>query len=117
MKYMILLTIAAASLIAADATGKWTGTLTTDEKPGPALLVLKQEGSIVTGTGGPDAGEQHAIQNGKAENGNITFELLSTGGRILKFVLRQEGDEIKGDVTRERDGQTQRARLAVKRDK
>ncbi len=120
MKYMLLLALAAVSLIAADATGKWTGTLTVrtsdGEKPGPAYLVIKQEGAKVTGTAGPDAGEQHAIENGKAENGNLTFE-LSTGGGIMKFALRHEGDEISGDVTRERDGQTQTAKLSVKRGK
>ena len=79
MKHIFLLALAAVNLMAADATGTWTGTLTrmTDEgeRPGPAHLVLKQEGGKVTGTGGPDAGEQQPIENGKAENGNLTFEI------------------------------------------
>jgi hypothetical protein len=33
----------------------------------------------------------------------------------MKFALKQDGDEITGDITRERDGQTQKAKLAVKR--
>lgn len=121
MKPTLLSLFAAVTLIAADATGSWTGTLavpTSDgaRKPGPAHLVLKQEGAKLTGTAGPNASEQHTIQNGAAEDGNLTFE-VSTGNSIMKFVLKHEGDEIKGDVTREREGQTERATLAVKRDK
>jgi hypothetical protein len=121
MKHILLLTCIAARLIAADATGTWTGTLTVPtsdggERPGPALLVLKQEGAKLTGTAGPDASERHTIQNGKAENGDLTFD-VSSGETVMKFALKQEGDEIKGQITRQRDGQTQTARLAVKREK
>ena len=109
--------LAGAIVIAADATGTWTGTLTpADGNGGPAHLVLKQEGEKLTGTAGPDPGEQHPIEKGKADNGVLTFE-LSTGGGVMKFALKQEGDEITGDITRERDGRTQMAKLAVKRAK
>ena len=120
MKTILLLTLAAAGLMATDATGKWSGTMTVPTPSGdeqrPALLILKQEGVRLTGTAGPDANEQHAIDNGKAENGTLTFE-LAAGESVMKFVLKQEGDEIKGDLSRVRDGQAQTAKLAVKRDK
>jgi hypothetical protein len=118
MKYILLLTIAAAALFASDATGKWTGTFTTSEsgEDHTALLVLKQEGAKLTGTAGPDANEQHEIANGRVENGNITFD-VPTEDSVMKFVLKLEGDEIKGDISRERDGQKQTAKLAVKREK
>lgn len=115
MKYMLVLTLAAVNLIAADATGTWIGTFTPDgEAAGPAHLVLKQEGAKLTGTAGPRANEQREIQNGKAEDGRLTFE-VGTEGATMKFVLKQDGDEIKGDVSRERDGQIQTAKLAVAR--
>jgi hypothetical protein len=117
MKHILLLTFAAASLIAADATGRWTGTLI---PPGggehPALLVLKQDGVKLTGTAGPDASEQIPIENGKAENGSLTFQ-ISKDSTIMKFTLKHEGDEITGDITREREGETQTAKLSVKREK
>jgi hypothetical protein len=118
MKHVLLLTFAAASLMAADATGTWIGTLTPsgDREPGPAYLVLKQDGAKLTGTVGPRADEQHPIENGKTENGNLTFD-VATGDSTMKFTLKHEGDEIKGDVKREHDGETQTAKLAVKRDK
>ena len=75
MKHSLLIALAIVSLGAADATGTWTGTLAPgDGTSGPARLVLKQEGDKVTGTAGPDATAQHAIENGRAENGNLTFK-------------------------------------------
>jgi hypothetical protein len=70
---LLALTLTAISMAAADATGKWVGTLNLqggdDAQSRPAYLVLKQEGAKLTGTAGPDAGEQHAIEDGKAEDG------------------------------------------------
>ena len=33
----------------------------------------------------------------------------------MTFDLKQQGDEITGEITRERDGQTQKAKLTLKR--
>jgi hypothetical protein len=122
MGRILLFAMAAVNLLAADATGKWTGTLTIataygGENPGPAYLVLQQDGKKLTGTAGPNAGEQLPIQNGAAEDGRLTFEIAPQGGAVIKFVLKQDGDEIKGDVEGDRGGQKQSAKLAVKRDK
>jgi hypothetical protein len=117
MKNILVFLLAAISLVAADATGTWTGTFTPDgQEAGSAHLVLKQEGTKLTGTAGPHAGEQLEIQNGKAEDGNLTFEVAAKDS-TMKFVLKQEGDEIKGNVSREREGQVQTAKLAVTRGK
>jgi len=103
--------------MAADATGTWTGTLAPENGgEGPALLVLKQDGPSLTGSAGPGEQQQHAILNGRAENGKITFE-ISVGEANAKFVLTQEGEEMKGDVKLERDGQAQNAKLTPKRSK
>ena len=56
------------------------------------------------------------IRNGKAEDGKLTFE-VGDDNATMKFVLRREGDKMKGDVSRERDGQVQTAKLAVTRNK
>ena len=117
MKHFLLLACTAFGLLAGDATGKWSGTLApADRDAGPALLILKQEGSTVTGTVGPNEGEQHAIANGRIEDGSLKFE-VPQGEMVMKFELKMEGDEIKGDVSRERNGQRQTAKLSVKRDK
>ena len=118
MKHLLLIALAAGALIGADATGTWTGTFTPaeDGQPRPAHLVLTQDGDKLTGTAGPDGNEQRPIQNGKAENGKLTFE-VATGETVMKFTLKQDGDEITGDLTRERNGEVQTAKLAVKRAK
>jgi hypothetical protein len=117
MKCILILALAAAGLMAADATGTWTGTFTPGgQEPGTARLVLKQDGTKLTGTAGPSVDEQHEIQNGKAEDGKLTFE-IARDDSTMKFVLKQEGDEIKGDASLEKEGQVQTAKLAVVRSK
>jgi hypothetical protein len=121
LKHIFLMLFAAIGLMAADATGKWTGTMTTrndagEEETGPALLELKQDGTKLTGSAGPGTAERYTIENGKAEDGTITFEVQS-GESLMKFALKWEGDEMKGGITRERQGQTQQAKLDLKREK
>ncbi len=115
MNHLLAIALVTTALATADATGTWTGTLTpSGGTAGPARLVLKQDGDKLTGTAGPDASEQHPIENGRVENDTLMFELTSPGG-VMKFTLRQDGEEMTGDITREREGQTQTARIVVKR--
>lgn len=112
---------ASAILLAADATGTWSGTFTVkgdgdSPEPRPALLVLKQDGDKITGTAGPNAEDQHPIEKGTIADGKITFE-VAAGESIMKFSLVLNGDEISGDIQRDRDGEHQTAKLAVKRQK
>jgi hypothetical protein len=121
MKQLFVLTLAAVSLLGADATGTWTGSLLVmrdgAEQSRPAHLVLKQEGTKLTGTAGPDGGEQHQITDGQVTGEAITFSVVRDEGPTMKFTLKQEGDEIKGEITRERDGQREIANIIVKRQK
>ena len=119
MRHALLLALTAAISFSADASGTWTGTLTpaASGRAEPAHLVLKHEGDKLAGTAGPNADRQLPIRNGKAENGHLTFEVVDPGQVVGRFDLRQEGNEITGDVTREREGNTQTAKLAVKRAK
>ena len=121
MKSLLTLLLLSATLMLGDElTGTWTGTLTRKDAGGeetsPAHLVLRMDGGKVTGTGGPSAEEQRAISNGAFENGKFTFEIRNEES-IMKFALTVEGEEIKGDVTLNRDGETRRGTLAVKRQK
>jgi hypothetical protein len=116
MKFLALLALTAAALLAADATGTWKGTFAiAGGDSGTAHMVLKQSGASLTGSVGPSADEQHPILNGKAENGKLTFE-ISFGEVNAKFALNQEGDAMKGEAKLERDGQTQVAKLDLKRE-
>jgi hypothetical protein len=104
-------------LSAADVTGTWKGTLTPENRDaGPALVILKQTGDTVTGTAGPDESERNEIANGKVMGSTVTFELARQEG-TMRFVLMLEGDTLAGQVTRERDGQKQTAKLNLRREK
>lgn len=108
----------AVSLFAADATGAWSGSLLVTgpngEQSHPAHLVLKQDGARLTGTAGPNASEQNAIDKGTADGDHLTFD-VPREDHVMKFDLKLEGDRISGTVSRERAGQKETARLEAKR--
>lgn len=118
MKHLILLALTAMTMLASDATGTWTGTFVISRPDGGqdrnAHLILKQDGTKLTGTAGPSAEDQHVIDKGKAENGKLTF-VIANEEAVMEFTLMQDGDEIKGEIKRERDGATETAKLSVKR--
>lgn len=121
LSLLFALIAGAAVLAAADATGTWTGNLTIKDDSGtpqsrPAHLVLKQDGATITGTAGPDANEQHPIEKGTIADGKITFE-VPTGETVMKFTVTLDGDEIKGRIDRDRDGEHQTAEIHVTRQK
>lgn len=112
---MISICLFALALSAADATGTWTGTLAGDGSEHPAHLILKQEGRVLTGSGGPNAGQQMPILKGMAgEDGTLRFE-IEQGGATMKFTLRLDGDGINGAVARENGGPVQEGKLSLKR--
>ena len=117
MYKFLLLMLAAGTVFAADVTGKWRGTLTPENRdPGPALVILEQKGETLTGTGGPDENERHDIRNGKVSGDKITFE-IAAGEAVMTFELTQAGDELSGEIRRDREGQKQVAKLNLKREK
>ena len=114
-----LLAVAAAAIaMAADVTGKWTGTLTQENgEAHTALLVLKQDGAAITGTAGPDENEQLPIQTGKIDGNKVVLEISPNEGAIYHLELVLDGDHLKGDVTAKRDDETMTAKLDVSRTK
>src|SRR3954454_9836860 len=85
--------LGAMALVAApdtNITGKWSGSFVItregETKDATAVLVLKQTGSEVTGTVGPNEEEQHAITAGKIEGDKITLT-AANDGMVIKFDL------------------------------
>ena len=124
MKSVVCILLAVAALAAApatDVTGKWSGTFVVtrdgEARESTALLLLKQAGSEITGTVGPNEGEQHAIKTGKIEGDKITL-VVEDDGRTINFDLVVGSDRIKGDVRMSREGQTAAtAKIDVGREK
>jgi hypothetical protein len=117
MAHLLAAVLTALGLIAVDVNGTWKGTLTPDGRdPTPALLVLKQDGTTITGTVGANDTDRHPIRQGTIKDDLVTLD-AEVGEGTMKFELKLQGDELTGAVIRERDGQQQKATLAVKREK
>ena len=118
-----ILLLGAVALVAApdnNVTGKWTGSFSITgpegSKDGTAVLMLKQTGSEVAGTVGPNEGEQYTIKTGKMEGDKITL-VVEDEGRSIKFDLVLAADRITGNADLTHDGQTAKAKLDVARAK
>lgn len=120
--FLVLAVIAAGIAIAdTSVTGKWTGSFNMiapdgQSKDGTALLLLKQSGTEITGSVGPDEGEQHPITKGKIEGEKITL-LVEDEGRTIKFDLVLAAERITGDVNMTREGEAAKAKIDVTRAK
>ena len=119
--FCILLLGALALVAVADTnvTGKWTGSFKIagpDSETGTAFLMLKQSGSEISGTVGPDEGEQHAITKGKIEGDKITL-LVEDEDHTIKLDLVVAGDRITGNANISHEGQTKQAQIEVTRAK
>jgi hypothetical protein len=124
MKTFLCVLLVALGLVAApdaNVTGKWSGTAVItgpggETKDTPALLVLNQTGSEITGTVGPGEGEQHTIKSGKIDGDKITL-LVEEEGHVINFALVLSADRIKGDLKISAGDQTMTAKLDVSRAK
>ena len=116
MKTLACLLLLTAAITAADVnfTGKWSGTATMtaggDSREGTALLVLKQDGTTLTGTAGPDEQRSQPIQNGKVDGTRITFE-IQTADKPVAFTLTLENDHLKGTGAGSPNGQEIKVQL------
>jgi hypothetical protein len=121
MKTLVCLIAFAALCMAADLTGKWTGSFNMSGPNGEGhdseiVLNLKQSGGDLTGTAGPNEGEQWPITNGKVEGNKVTFDVKHEEN-LIKFELAMEADHIKGGATMAMNGETRTAKVDAGRAK
>jgi hypothetical protein len=119
--FLMLAAFAGLAMADGDVTGKWSGSFNMtgpngEMKESTAMLVLKQSGTDITGTVGPNEGEQIAIQKGKIEGAKITLE-AEHDGHSIKFDLVLAADRITGDANMSGEGQAAKAKLDVTRSK
>jgi hypothetical protein len=91
------LVLSAATALAADVTGKWSGEMKTpDGNAFPISYSLKQDGMKVTGTTeGP--GGTIEIQDGKVDGEKVTFSINFEGGNgpmKITFTGTLTGEEL-----------------------
>jgi len=118
---LVLVAVAGSAAADVDVTGKWSGSFNVSgpdgqTKESTAVLLLKQNGTEITGSVGPNEGEQHEITRGKIEGDKITLE-SADGGVVIKFDLMLDGGRITGDVNAAGEGRTMKAKIDVKRTK
>jgi hypothetical protein len=119
--FVVLVALAGFAVADVNVTGKWSGSFTAigpdgQTKDSTAVLLLKQNDSEITGTVGPNEGEQHDITKGKIEGNKITLE-AADGARTIKFDLALDGDRITGDVNAVGGDGPLKAKIDVKRAK
>jgi hypothetical protein len=108
---------------AASLTGKWTGTMTRTAPDGrsqtiPWLFDLTQKSDVVTGTAGPNAERQWALQKGSVKEGKISFQVQQPdGGPLRTFTLELVKDRLQGEMLAEANGQSFTTKVDAGRDK
>jgi hypothetical protein len=117
---VLLAVLGSSAAAAADVTGKWTGSfkiISGDGQDETALLVLKQTGTAISGTVGPNEDEQHAITRGSIDGDKITIEVVDGETRV-KLDLVLTGERIVGDVAvNGEEGRSLKGKIDVKRAK
>jgi len=113
MKRIAVALLASCLCLAADVTGKWSGTLEFrgGGPPTPSVVLLKQDGQKVTGTGGPSDADQQPLEDGKIEGDKLTFRFQG-----VQVTLTVSGDRMEGEFSARRsEGPPMVAKLALKR--
>lgn len=104
MRLLALCTFLAAALAAADVTGTWRGTITTemarDTSGGqiPAYLALQQSDGKITGSAGGSEKMLFKIKEGKIEGDRLTVVASPREGAELRFNLTVKGEVLEGEV-------------------
>src|SRR5260370_24919468 len=111
MRTLICMLAVAACACAADVTGKWDGSVEIGKPQGeaernPITFQLRQAGHEVTGALSSD-GRETQITNGKVEGQAVTFQVQpGDEGPTWTVKLILAGDDLNGDASAERDGET-----------
>ena len=88
----------AASALAADVDGKWTGSVSTPNGDFPQAFTFKADGAVLTGSMTGLDGMEVAIKDGKIDGNTITFSVsLDFGGMPFQLSYKGvlSGDEMK----------------------
>jgi len=104
-----------------NLTGKWTGTMIRTAPDGRSqtidwMLDLTQTGKVLTGTAGPNAERQWAIEKGGAVEGSkATFKVQQPEGPMRTFTLTLVRDRLQGEMLAELNGQSFTTKVDVGR--
>ena len=104
---LALLLIAPVFGAQTDFTGTWSGLFVMnvdgDAHDDQAHMVLKQKGAELTGTAGPNEGEQWPITKGKVDGATADFDVQSDGP-LIHFTVKIVEGHLKGEAKADHDG-------------
>lgn len=88
------------NLEAANTTGRWSGQFRVEggDHDIPQLILIKQEGNKITGSGGPNESEQYPIEKGSIDGDHVQFE-LTTGDWKFAYDLKIDDAKMMGKIT------------------
>jgi hypothetical protein len=118
---LLMLTIVPARAQTTDLTGKWTGSMTRTAPDGRSqtidwMLDLTQKGKVLTGTAGPNAERQWAIEKGGAVDGSkVKFQVQQPDGPLRTFTLTLVEGRLQGEMLAEFQGQSFTTKVDVGR--
>ena len=113
-----LMAAMALTALAADVSGKWSGSFVPESgQSGTAYAILKQAGTALSGSAGPDENQQWPGLTGKIAGTKVTIQVKSAeDGMVYNCDLVLEGDHLKGDVTATAgNGQALKAKMDLTR--
>jgi hypothetical protein len=118
----LLFSVVQAQAQGVNVTGKWTGTLTRTAPDGRTQSIdfmfdLTQKGNALTGTAGPSADRQWALEKGAVDGDNATFRVQQPDGPLRTFTLKLVKDRLQGEMLAELKGQSFTAKVDVGRPK
>jgi hypothetical protein len=103
-----------------NPTGTWKWTINAGGQSREATLNLKLEGDKLTGAVLGRDGQKLAIEDASYKDGEVTFNVTREreGQKFkMKYHGKVSGDEIRGKIEFERDGQAQSRDWEAKRSK
>jgi hypothetical protein len=102
--------------MAGDVTGKWSGSFKAEgaDHDISQLMILKQRGSTLSGSAGPDAGEQYPVENGRVDGNTVSFQ-VTTGEWRFSYHLTVEKNSLSGDLKLESTSESRNATVTLTR--
>jgi TonB family protein len=100
IRLLVVAVAAINTLLAADLSGRWTGTMETNGRGVPIYLTLKQNddgpsGSVVTG----NDTRQVPIQNAELRGDELAFEVRDNADRLVTFRLKLSDMKMSGEAS------------------
>lgn len=113
----LLITLLALAAGNHDLSGKWSGNFRVDggDHNVPQLFIFQQRGTKLSGSGGPNEGEQYPIEHGTIVNDDAMFEVTTGEWKFTYHLKRGANDELQGDLKLESVGDSRAAKVSLKR--